>query len=382
MPSHQWDDSETKAVLDVVKSFGEKYLRPKTLHPEMVITPEDLKKIIHQAYEIGILGDPDDQESPGLWRYTSEPGGVALSVRSLEVLGCFNPGIAFTLHQLALGDYLCHQAGITCSERVIPLLHGSHGLGRTALARYLAEVPLTAEEELLLKDLSGDLSMHPVLIQSGATWNYLLCPQLNSAVESITWSLEALDTLTVDPQPRQHGLDETAVWKISKKTPGNSPDTESNTASTRSLLTEGLAFNALAMMSIALGSVRYAYEKALDYSMQRIQGGHPVYQHPAVNLMLGNIQATIVSVEAMLRFNDSQPASIKDLARIFGIRAVAHPLLCQAATDALQVFGGNGYMQDYGMEKILRDNQHLKLLFGTPGDLKLFIAAVQGVPCV
>jgi alkylation response protein AidB-like acyl-CoA dehydrogenase len=64
---------------------------------------------------------------------------------------------------------------------------------------------------------------------------------------------------------------------------------------------------------------------------------------------------------------------------VFAIRAEAHPLLCRGATDALQVFGGSGYMQDVGMEKALRDSQQLRLMGGTAGDLARFVAEWERV---
>ena len=51
-----------------------------------------------------------------------------------------------------------------------------------------------------------------------------------------------------------------------------------------------------------------------------------------------------------------------------------HNLLCAAANDALQVFGGLGYLPETGLEKIVRDNNHLRLLCGTSRELMLFLA--------
>ncbi|MBN1852596.1 MAG: hypothetical protein JW829_07720 [Pirellulales bacterium] len=51
-----------------------------------------------------------------------------------------------------------------------------------------------------------------------------------------------------------------------------------------------------------------------------------------------------------------------------------HPLLCAAANDAMQVFGGSGYTREIGLEKIVRDCNHLRLICGTPDELLLFLS--------
>jgi alkylation response protein AidB-like acyl-CoA dehydrogenase len=54
-------------------------------------------------------------------------------------------------------------------------------------------------------------------------------------------------------------------------------------------------------------------------------------------------------------------------------RLAALSLSASAVTDAMQVLGGYGYMEDYGMEKRLRDVTVLKSMAGTPQYLKRFI---------
>ena len=77
------------------------------------------------------------------------------------------------------------------------------------------------------------------------------------------------------------------------------------------------------------------------------------------------------------RGTEAPPRSLPDLIPVFQARVVAHPLLCAAANQALQVLGGTGYMRDAGLEKIVRDANHLKVSFGAPDDLRLFLAAVE-----
>jgi len=79
-------------------------------------------------------------------------------------------------------------------------------------------------------------------------------------------------------------------------------------------------------------------------------------------------------VTALLETTPDRTFDRRDVARILALRAEAHPLLCRAANDAMQIFGGSGYMRDTGMEKIVRDENHLRALCGSSSELSLVVA--------
>ena len=97
-------------------------------------------------------------------------------------------------------------------------------------------------------------------------------------------------------------------------------------------------------------------------------------EHAAILQFLGEASVTVGAVDAMLGSLTQLPGDAPGLMPILRIRAAAHPLLCTAANRCLQVFGGYGYMQDYGLEKIVRDCNSLRLIGGGTHELRLHVA--------
>jgi alkylation response protein AidB-like acyl-CoA dehydrogenase len=105
-----------------------------------------------------------------------------------------------------------------------------------------------------------------------------------------------------------------------------------------------------------------------------VQGGKPIKQHVAVQQMLADCRSTVETVELLLQSLAGLALTRENLGKVFNVRAQAHNLLCTAANHVLQVFGGSGYVRETGLEKIVRDNNHLRLLCGSPSELLLFLS--------
>jgi alkylation response protein AidB-like acyl-CoA dehydrogenase len=95
--------------------------------------------------------------------------------------------------------------------------------------------------------------------------------------------------------------------------------------------------------------------RAADYARERVQAGKPISEHHAVQQMIGPIELARRAVRelavATLRRTGAGDGSTC---------AFAMPLLRRSALDAIQVFGGYGYMQDYRVERYLRDANTLE----------------------
>ena len=120
------------------------------------------------------------------------------------------------------------------------------------------------------------------------------------------------------------------------------------------------------MATIALGIARAAYDKALDYAMERVQGGQPIVHHQTIQLMLADMAIRVESARGLIwnavgAAAAGQPSlKLASMAKTFASdAAVAN------ATDAIQVLGGNGYMHEYGVEKLLRDAKLTQIYEGT-----------------
>jgi len=329
-------------ILEAVAAFADGVIGPATARPEAPPSPEQVDAIVEEAAELGILGD----SGAGLWEAPRLPASVALSHRALARLATRSAGIALQLHTLALGRVLCRRLGLAPSGRAIPLLPTPTDL----------PIPDRAPAE------SG-------FVQA-AGWDALLVPGAEAEPGHLGWALYGADTLDREVVPDSHGLEETRTWAV--RIPAD-VEPAARATSEATLLFEALGMEALGLVAIGLGSCRDALARARTYASERRQGGQLLREHPAIQLLLGRCRANIDAVAALLDHVETAPTTPAALCTALGLRSVAHPLLCEAATDALQVLGGYGYMRDYGMERALRDNQHLKLRAGPPDTLRLFL---------
>lgn len=111
------------------------------------------------------------------------------------------------------------------------------------------------------------------------------------------------------------------------------------------------------MGAMFVGVARAAYEEALAYSKQRIQGGKPLFEHQMIKHKLFNMFTKIeagraLSRAAMIYNYNNTPPSIE--------YSIASKVFCtnmsyEVASDAIQIFGGNGLTREYPVEKFFRD---------------------------
>jgi len=142
------------------------------------------------------------------------------------------------------------------------------------------------------------------------------------------------------------------------------------------LLKEGLGFK-VAMQTLdksrpgvaaqALGIAQGALELALDYTKEREQFGQSISSFEAIQFMLADMATKVESARALVyqaaRMIDS---GAKDVARESAMcKLYAADVAMDVTTDALQLFGGYGYMKDYPIEKYFRDAKITQIYEGT-----------------
>jgi acyl-CoA dehydrogenase len=127
--------------------------------------------------------------------------------------------------------------------------------------------------------------------------------------------------------------------------------------------------------AMAVGIGRAAFEFACEYSKERVQFGVPIAMHQAVAFMIADM-ATKVEAARLLTW---QSAALLD-------RGVRNTLACSHAkrfaadsameitVDAVQVYGGYGFIKEYPVEKLMRDAKIMQLYEGTSQIQRLVIA--------
>ena len=129
----------------------------------------------------------------------------------------------------------------------------------------------------------------------------------------------------------------------------------------------------LGLCAIAVGNAQGALQAAREYAGERYQGGQLIERHATVQLLLGAAESAIATSRACV-LHHAQQASwpSRRQTAMLKVRVVAD--CAKAVSDCLQVFGGYGYMEDYRLEKRLRDALTLKSMCGRNDELLMRIA--------
>ncbi len=121
----------------------------------------------------------------------------------------------------------------------------------------------------------------------------------------------------------------------------------------------------VAAQGVGLG--QGALEEAVAYARQRIQFGHPVSSFQAIQHMLADMATQVEAARALVysaaRIVDSGTSSFTEIGAM--AKLFASDMAMKVTTDAVQVFGGPGYMRDYPVEKMMRDAKILQIYEGT-----------------
>ncbi len=117
----------------------------------------------------------------------------------------------------------------------------------------------------------------------------------------------------------------------------------------------------------AVGIAQGALDRAIDYARQRVQFGHPISSFQGIQHMLADmatqIEAARALVYAVARMVDKGG---KDIARPSAMsKLFASDMAMKVTTDAVQIFGGYGYMKEYPVEKMMRDAKITQIYEGT-----------------
>jgi len=117
----------------------------------------------------------------------------------------------------------------------------------------------------------------------------------------------------------------------------------------------------------ALGIAQGALDHALEYARKRIQFGHPISSFQAIQFKFADMGTKIEAARALIysvaRMVD---AGAKDFAKEAAMaKLFASDVAMEVTTEAVQIFGGYGYMKEYPIEKYMRDAKITQIYEGT-----------------
>jgi acyl-CoA dehydrogenase len=371
---------EQKSMREMAHDFAEKEIRPVAWDYDREGTWPG--EILEKAWELGLMNN----------HLPAEYGGAGLSTLDGCIIeeeiawGCSGIGTSLSCNGLASAP-----VQIAASEKL-----KKEYLGR------LAEAPLFASFCLTEPDAGSDVSgMKTTAVRKGDKWviNGSKCFITNG--EYANWYTVYAKT---DKEAGHRGIS----CFIVPRDAGVVVDGHEDKMGQRASNTATISFNdveipadhlvgeenkgfKIAMMTLdrtrpgvaamGVGVARAAMEMAIEYSKQRVQFGVPIAMHEAIQFIIADM-ATKVHLSRLATWNS---AVLLDQGRRNTIESshakrFAADSAMEVTTDAVQVFGGYGFIKEYKVEKLMRDAKILQLYEGTAQIQRLVIARETLLP--
>jgi acyl-CoA dehydrogenase len=371
---------EQKALRDMAHDFAEKEIRPVAWEYDKDGTwPQ---QILEKAWELGLMNSHIPEEYGG-------PGVSTLEGALIEeelAWGC--SGIATSIGANGLAT--------------APLqLGGSEELKKEYLGM-LTEAPIFASFCLTEPDAGSDVSgMRTTAVRKGDKWviNGSKCFITNGGYASYftvyaktdkeaghrgitAFIVPKDDTVTVDKKEDKMGQRASNTATISfndTEIPAGNLIGEENKGFKLAMMTLDRTRPGVAAM--ATGIARAAFEFATAYSKERVQFGVPIAMHQAIQFMIADM-ATKVHLARLATWNS---AVLLDQGRRNTLESshakrFAADTAMEVTTDAVQIYGGYGFIKDYPVEKLMRDAKIMQLYEGTSQIQRLVIARETLLP--
>ncbi len=110
------------------------------------------------------------------------------------------------------------------------------------------------------------------------------------------------------------------------------------------------------MAIFSVGLSRAAFEIALEYSKERVQGGKPIFEHQAVQLKLFDMYRKIQAARVLIRTTMLEHAQFPPrFENAVACKVTGTQLAVEVTNQAFEVMGGNAMSKEYPIEKLLRD---------------------------
>jgi len=127
--------------------------------------------------------------------------------------------------------------------------------------------------------------------------------------------------------------------------------------------------------SMAVGLAQRCLDEAMQYALQRKTMGQTIINHQTISNMLSDMATGIEASRLLVRKSCSLiDSGIRNTLFASMAKRMAADVANQCATDAVQIFGGNGFNTEYPVEKLMRDAKIYQIYEGTSQIQRLIIA--------
>ena len=360
-----WLDEDDLAVRDLVREFAEREARPQVAAYEA--RAEDPTPLYRILGDLGLTGIPFPEAVGGAGRpYRSYLLVIEELARAWVALA-----VGLGVHSLVC-DALCRYARPGLQEELLPDLVAGRRFGAYALTEAGSGSDAASLRTTARRTAGGYV--------------------LDGRKQFCTRGGEA-DHLLVMARTGEPGPKGISAFIVDRGTPGFTPTRTEHKMGWRSsptwelcfegcevpaerlLAAEGQGF-AIAMSALesgrlgiaagAVGLAQAALDESVRYARQRDQFGQPIAQFQGIQFMLADMATGVEAGRALyLRTAERKARGIP-----FATEAAMTKLYCtdvamRVTTDAVQIHGGYGYLEDYPVERYLREAKALQIVEGT-----------------
>jgi alkylation response protein AidB-like acyl-CoA dehydrogenase len=119
--------------------------------------------------------------------------------------------------------------------------------------------------------------------------------------------------------------------------------------------------------AMSLGIIEECVKLSIDYAKHRRLWGTAIADFQLIQLKLAQMEVARINVRNMVfaHIERSAAGAVPTLAEASAMKLYAAQAACQVADDAIQIFGGNGYIAEYRVEQLSRDARVLRIYAGT-----------------
>jgi len=367
---------EQRMFRRMVRDFAEKEIAPRAKEiDETDRFPDDL---FRRMGELGILGLPFPEE------YGGSGGEYTSMVIALEEIARVSGSMAITLD--AQTSLCCEPIYLFGTEEqkqkyLVPLAKGEK-IGAFGLTE-----PQAGSD-------AGATRTHAV--RDGDEW--VINGQKNFITNGSIADVVVI-TAKTDPEKGTRGI---SSFIVEKGTPGFQPGRDEKKMGLKGSVTSELFFEdcripadnllgkenegfkqflvtldagRVAISAMAVGLAQGAYERAVAYAQERVQFGQPIVKFQAVQWMIADMATEIEAARLLVQ----RAAWMRERGMRFTKEAAMAKLFAtdmseRACRKAIQIHGGYGYMQEYEVERMYRDQRLCAIGEGTNEIQRLVIA--------
>lgn len=373
-------DVATIENLDIIREsardFAEKHIRPHVLDwDERQFFPVDL---FHQMGELGFMGIlvPEHYGGSGL--------GYQEYITIIEEIGKVCGGIALSLaaHNSLCTNHILSFGDEEQKQRYLPKLASGEWIGAWGLTE-----PNTGSDAGRMKCVAKKDGDYYVI---NGTKNFITHGKSGHVAVVVVRTGELLDS---------HGM---TAFVVERGTPGFSGGKKEDKLGMRASETAEMVFDncrihksqmlgqegegfiqsmkildggRISIAALSLAIAKGAYEASVQYAKEREQFGRPISSFQGISFKLADMATKISAAELLTRqAGDIKNRNQKVVKQSAMAKYYASEVAVEVANEAVQIFGGYGYVKDYPVEKYYRDCKLCTIGEGTSEIQKVVIS--------